>query len=481
MLLTAIAGIIAFVAALLFVKPLEKMTQGARYLASSPENQLHANIRRLSVQIPDKRKDEVGDIGKAAKMLFKTVNESHRKQLENAKKLERHKGILEEEVARRTIQLRKQNQELEDAAKEKDQFLASVSHELRTPLTVVAGNLQLLQRKKLGESEARYVTKALAGSRRLEALIRDLLDIQKIIMGGMSLEPQRFELPELLDELKDALQPNAEKNHNEFTVSSEGLGTVYGDRGRLSQILSNLVTNACKFTYEGMIKVEANALDVDGGSWMRFEVADTGRGMTPEEQRRIFDRFYTNKKANESGTGLGLDICNRLAALMGGRVYLERSEIGAGSVFVVELPQHMEVPGQTFPEKELATRDSDALYPAKTQSPPTILVIDDEPGIQDLMVNHLAERGYRAIVADSGEKGLELARSEKPDLITLDVMMEGSDGWRVIEQLKTEAATNAIPVVMVTILDRKDKGFALGAADYFTKPIDWERMFRVLV
>ena len=488
-----IAGIIAAILSMLAVRPLIGMIEGARYLAALPGNRLHANIRKMTDEIPVDRSDEVGDIARAARKLFGTITENHRELAAHQREIDVHKEELEREVERAVAQLKVKNAELEAAADEKDKFLASVSHELRTPLTIVAGNLQLLLRKKLGEKETGYVNKSLAASKKLEALIRDLLDIQKIIMGGMSLEAAEFDVPELLNEIEDTLQALAKKNNNVLKVNCEGIGSVYGDRVRLNQILTNLVSNSCKFTQDGSVTIDAHAWTDEGRDWMKFTIVDTGRGMNEEEQKKVFTRFYTNKKANESGTGLGLDICRRLGELMGGRVYLKESAPEVGSVFVVELPQTMHVAGRgedrSKPEGDSTKkrrRDLTAVdavlkdYPVNKERPPTVLVIDDEPGIQDLMTQHLSGRGYRVLAADSGDAGIEIARREKPQLITLDVMMDGSDGWDVLQSLKANPETASIPVVMVSILDREDKGFALGADDYITKPVDWDHMFSVL-
>ncbi len=489
------AGIIAALLSMLAVRPLIRMIQGARFLSTLSGKRLHANIRTMADQIPVNRSDEVGDIARAARRLFVTITENHRKLNEHQRAIERHKDDLEIQVERAVAELKAKNAELEAAADEKDKFLASVSHELRTPLTIVAGNLQLLLRKELGEKEKSYVNKSLAASKKLEALIRDLLDIQKIIMGGMSLDPAEFDIPELLAEIEDTLQANAEKNNNVLKVSCEGLGKVFGDRVRLNQILTNLVSNSCKFTENGVVTVDGHGWEDSetDAKWMKFTVTDSGRGMNEEEQQKVFTRFYTNKKANESGTGLGLDICRRLGELMGGRVYLKHSAPGEGSVFVVEMPENMMLAGRKAEGEKLAGRPKKTHrrgfsaidrslknYPVDRGSPPTVLVIDDEPGIQELMNQHLAARGYRVISAESGAVGIAMAKQEKPNLITLDVMMDGSDGWEVLQKLKADPDTAAIPVVMVTILDREDKGFALGADDYLTKPVDWEQMFSVL-
>jgi len=492
-----LAGLIAFVAAYLSVLPLIRMIEGARALARSREDRLHANIRQMTKAIPVGRKDEVGDIARAAKKLFEAVTTSHHTLTKQKAAIEHHKDELKIEVEKATAELKAKNAELELAAEEKDKFLATVSHELRTPLTIVAGNLQLLLRKPLGEKEKRYVHKAMGASERLEALIRDLLDIQKIIMGGLSLDPAEFSVTDLLDEVRESLQPAAKARGNEFRVEYQNLEMAFGDKVRLHQILTNLVSNSCKFTENGVVAIDADAwVDEGGQKWMRFLVSDTGRGMSEEEQTKIFKRFYTNKKANESGTGLGLDICRGLCELMGGRVFLKDSAPGKGSTFEVELPQTMPGGPATEPQPEKkgggarsnqkrlpemeGVEEALGNLPVNKDDPPKVMVIDDEPGIRDLMKQHLLDRGYRVITANSGDEGLAKATEENPDLITLDVMMDGTDGWETLQRFKANPKTSSIPVVMVTILDREDKGFTLGADDYITKPVDWDHLFAVL-
>ena len=175
---------------------------------------------------------------------------------------------------------------------------------------------------------------------------------------------------------------------------------------------------------------------------------------------------------------------------------MKESAPGKGSTFEVELPQTMAGGPATEPrpgKKAGVARSSqnrlpelegveEALgnLPVDKDDPPKVMVIDDEPGIRDLMKQHLLDRGYRVVTADSGDEGLEMAAKENPDLITLDVMMDGTDGWETLQRFKANPRTSSIPVVMVTILDREDKGFTLGADDYITKPVDWDHLFSVL-
>ncbi|MFT5465864.1 MAG: signal transduction histidine kinase [Verrucomicrobiales bacterium] len=316
---------LAFVAALLFIKPLRQMTETAQHVVAE-KGQLHEKLAELAANLPTERKDEVGDIARASQRLFDEVVTSHEQ--------------LEGRVKERTRELEEANTQLESLGKEKDAFLANVSHELRTPLTAVSGFLQLLKRKKLDEKGANYVGKALAGASNLEALIDDILDFQKIIMGGLTLHDGEFEVQQLLTDLEESMQFHVKKNSNRFEIEcDENLGKITTDRQRLRQVLSNLITNSSKFTKDGVIRISAESFDKEGKPWARIRIADSGRGMSEAEQKKLFVRFNTSRTANEGGTGLGLVICEGLCKLMGGRLFLEHSAPGEGSTFVAEIPQ----------------------------------------------------------------------------------------------------------------------------------------------
>jgi len=323
------ALVLASFVAILFVQPMHAITETAQQVASD-EGHLHEKLSKLNDDLPIHRADEVGDIARAARKLFDEVLSSH--------------DLMEKRVDERTQALKEAYEQLESLGKQKDAFLANVSHELRTPLTAVSGFLQLLKRRNLEDRSMKYVVKALAGAAHLEVLIDDILDFQKIIMGGITLSGEEFEVCHLLTEVTEGLQFNAGKNGNTLKSScADDLTTINTDRQRLRQVLFNLISNACKFTHQGVIKVEAstfkNEADDAPESWVRFRVIDSGRGMSKEEQHQLFTRFYTNKKANQSGTGLGLVISQELGKLMGGRVFLERSAPGEGTTFTIEIPQ----------------------------------------------------------------------------------------------------------------------------------------------
>jgi CheY-like chemotaxis protein len=258
--------------------------------------------------------------------------------------------------------------------------------------------------------------------------------------------------------------------------------------------LFNLLSNASKFTEKGTItlrvwndecrmtndeKGTASDGSIRHSSFVIFQVTDTGIGMTREQIGRLFEAFSqadasTTRKFG--GTGLGLAISRRFCRLMGGDITLV-SEPGKGSTFTVTLPTQVDEPKiGAAAETTRRTDQPDRLL----TSAATVLVIDDDPAVRELMQRSLAKDGYHVEVAADGRTGIEMAKRLKPAVITLDVMMPSMDGWAVLTALKADPATADIPVVMLTIVDDKNMGFALGAADYFTKPIDWQRLSAVL-
>ena len=246
---------------------------------------------------------------------------------------------------------------------------------------------------------------------------------------------------------------------------------------RLRQIVLNLLSNACKFTERGKVVLEARRDPGDDADWLVVSVVDTGIGMTPEQIGRLFQEF-TQADASTTrrygGTGLGLAISRKLCRLMGGDIEVE-SAPGAGSRFTIRIPAG--AAAQPSP----AAAESAA--PAAWASPGAshrVLVIDDEETVRDLMRRFLAREGFEVVTARDGAEGLALARELRPMLITLDVLMPGLDGWSVLESLKADPELAEIPVVMLTILDDKNKGYALGATDFLTKPVDRHRLRAVL-
>jgi CheY-like chemotaxis protein/anti-sigma regulatory factor (Ser/Thr protein kinase) len=254
------------------------------------------------------------------------------------------------------------------------------------------------------------------------------------------------------------------------------LGAMRADITKVRQILFNLLSNASKFTDHGAISIDVDRSMDEGQDWIRFRVADTGIGITPKQKTNLFQEFTqadVSIARKYGGTGLGLAISYRYVKLMKGRISVE-SEPGQGSVFTVHLPAKVttEITEASQTEK---TNDLPAASPEKSNLD-TILVIDDDSTVRDLMSRFLTRLGFHVVAAASGEEGLRLAKQVKPLVVTLDVIMPDCDGWAVLNQLKADPELAEIPVIMVTVVDNESMGFELGASNYMIKPVDRERL-----
>ena len=451
------AGVIAFILGLFYIRPLRKITKTAQALADAPNEALPEKLDTLSSSLPVGRSDEVGEIARALRRLFGEIQANTRQ--------------LDQRVKERTIELERAYDKLKELNQSKDTFLANVSHELRNPLGVMDGYLQFLEASDLDEEQREDVRKSRKAGKSLLELINDILDYQTIAMQGVELKPEEIDLRAFVQDIRDSMEILAERNEHDLKFEFVGEpGVIHNDAKRLRQVLLNLLGNASKFTKGGLVTLETTRANQGGGDQIEFRVRDTGRGMTPEEQSRIFTVFYTNKKANEAGVGLGLAISRELCRLMGGTISLESSVPGEGSTFLISVP---------------AKIGSDAPPPKKPAAPipegtETVLIIDDNQDVREMMRRFLTKQGYEVIEAADGKEGIELARDSQPDAITLDAVMPELDGWEVLSTLKSDPVTAEIPVVMVTLLNKEAKGFALGADDYIVKPIDWDRFSHVL-
>ena len=371
------------------------------------------------------------------------------------------------------------SRQLEAADRHKSEFLANMSHELRTPLNAIIGYSEMLQEDAADLGAEQFtddLKKINAAGKHLLELINAVLDLSKIEAGKMELYLESFDVAGLVRDIAAVIQPLAAKNANRLTVNCpDEVGTMRADLTKVRQALFNLLSNACKFTDQGTISLAVARESTDGQDWMAFSVNDTGIGMTPEQLTRLFEVFSQADAATTrkyGGTGLGLALSRRLCRMMGGDVTVE-SEAGRGSTFTIRLPAQV---AEEAEETVAAAVPADHLPPGVG----TVLVIDDEPAVRDLMQRFLTKEGFRVVTAHGGEEGLRQARELRPDAITLDVMMPGMDGWAVLSALKADPDIADIPVVMLTIVDDKNLGYALGASDYLTKPIDRERLVTTL-
>jgi signal transduction histidine kinase/CheY-like chemotaxis protein len=380
--------------------------------------------------------------------------------------------------ARLFREIEDKSRQLEVADRHKSEFLANMSHELRTPLNAIIGYSEMLQEDAADLGAEQFtddLKKINAAGKHLLELINGVLDLSKIEAGKMDLYLETFDVATLIRDIAAVIQPLAAKNANRLEVACpEATGAMRADLTKVRQALFNLLSNACKFTDHGTVTLAVGREANDDRDWLRFSVTDTGIGMTSEQLARLFGAFSQADAATTrkyGGTGLGLALSRRLCRMMGGDVTVE-SDSGRGSTFTIRLPAVVaEAPEQAPP----------AAPPAHaTPTIGTVLVIDDEAAIRDLMQRYLTKEGFGVVVAAGGEEGLRLARDLRPDAITLDVMMPGLDGWAVLTALKADPVVADIPVIMLTIVDDKNLGYALGAADYLTKPIERDRLLTVL-
>jgi signal transduction histidine kinase/CheY-like chemotaxis protein len=355
------------------------------------------------------------------------------------------------------------------ASQAKSDFIANMSHELRTPLTAILGFSELMRGKpREGDSRlvpVEWIEHIHTGGQHLLALINEVLDLAKVEAGRLELDRVAFDLGSLMAETIAGLRPLAERKH--LAITSHGtVDRLVADRGRVRQILYNFLSNAIKFTPDGgSISVEA----VVDGATVRLSVADTGRGIAVADQAVIFDEFSQVGETDirQEGTGLGLALARRLVEAHGGRIELV-SEIGSGSRFSAIFPQ-ADQPAAAADMDRLAP-ETDTIGAARRGS--DVLVIEDDPSAVRLLRTYLETDGYGVRVARDGPSGLAEARARPPVAIVLDILLPGTDGWEVLREFKADPALRDVPVIIVSVVDERGLGLALGAVDYFLKPVD---------
>jgi len=396
---------------------------------------------------------------------------------------------LKEQLAKQT-ELRIKAEEALDVAKDEAQtlgraksaFLANMSHELRTPLNAILGYADLIGEDASDAGDhalAQDVEKIGRAGKHLLALVSDILDLTKIESGHAKVHLEEIDIIWFCDQVLEVVKPRAEQNGNHLRTNYRGeLGRIVADARKLRQALLNLLGNACKFTADGDILLEVHRYDESGRPWLELAVVDTGVGLTVDQQVKVFDEFAQADDSVErkfGGTGLGLPISRRLCQVMGGDIIVD-STLGDGSRFAIRIPIHNQ-PGMEpapnrghFPGAMNTPSVADTLDNATRRA----LLIGHDPDVRETISQHLSQDGFEVTSAAEGAAGIMVARSWRPDVIVLDIMLPDMDHWQILRVIKQDPLIFEIPVLMLAISDRK--GIALGVRDYLVKPVSAARL-----
>ncbi len=351
--------------------------------------------------------------------------------------------------------------EMREIDRLKSQFLANMSHELRTPLNSIIGFSRVILKGIDGpvtDLQNQDLGAIYNSGQHLLGLINDILDLSKIEAGKMELSFEDVNAADLISSVMSTVVGLVKDKPIKLVKNiSTDLPVIRADPMRVRQILLNLLSNASKFTEEGTITVSTSINSGPTGKpEIMISVTDTGPGISPDDQTKLFQPFSqvdTSPTRKTGGTGLGLSICQHLVQMHGGRIGIQ-SDIGKGSTFYFSLPV------QQTPEI------SDIPIDGRV-----ILAIDDDEQVISLYERYLEPQGFHLVALTDPSKARERVRQLKPYAVTLDIMMPGYDGWQVINDLKSDPETRDVPVIICSILEQEEKGFNLGAADYLVKPI----------
>ncbi len=374
--------------------------------------------------------------------------------------------------------------EAERSSRAKSQFLATMSHELRTPLNAIIGYSELMTQhpeRFATQSAKDPLERILRAGRHLLNLINELLDLAKIEAGKVNFTYERVDVTSLVRDAIETTRSLAEQTGNTVSLDCRAdPGMLQTDPKRLTQVVLNLLSNACKFTDHGRVEISIVSEQIEGRNWIDLAVKDTGIGLAPAQQERLFEDFSQGDPATFKkfgGTGLGLAISRRICRAMGGDLTVV-SELGKGSTFTARLPAV-----RSASDLVQQTEQAAPVVPMKLPAPRAgvVLVIDDDPAAREIIVERLTRHGFATESAADGMEGLRRARELDPAAITLDIAMPGLNGWSVLAALKEDPELCVVPVVVIAAFGSElKKGFALGAAACLTKPVDHELLANTL-
>ncbi|HEV7669280.1 MAG TPA: PAS domain S-box protein [Thermoanaerobaculia bacterium] len=395
----------------------------------------------------------------------------HAFDITDRRRLESERQVYLERIERQKVDLELRNREVERANRHKSEFLATMSHELRTPLTAIIGFSDLLAdgfAGDLNETQGNYLSFVRKGSRHLLQLINDVLDMSKIEAGRLDLEPEDLDVEEVVAEVRSTIEPLSAAKRLEVANQLPAQLIVHADRVRLKQIFFNLLSNAVKFSADGdRIVIEGSRV----GRFVCLSVRDEGAGIAPEQQEAIFQPFrQVPTSGRREGTGLGLAIVRRLVEQHGGRIWVE-SAPGKGSTFAFLLPAAKLADVRPAPAIALRVEE---------RTRPMVLVVEDDAAWRELLQSQLAAEGYDVVAMPWEPTAAGKIRALSPDLVLLEVLSGQSAGWRLLELLGKDSGEESPPVVVVSDLDERRRGFALGAADFLLKPLVREILLEVV-
>jgi signal transduction histidine kinase/DNA-binding response OmpR family regulator len=445
--------------------------------------QVSTSVRRThnyAERVESTASGEIGELIESFNAMLGTIEnktaelEQARTTAEGAKEqLEEANRTLEARVEDRTKLLAKAVKDAEEASKAKSSFLAKMSHELRTPLNAIIGYSEILREDAVDDGDTRTaedLDKVLNAARHLLGLINDVLDISKIEAGKMELYLETFDIPKTVHEVIATAQPLVGKKGNVLALDCPpDIGAMHADATKLRQMLLNLLSNASKFTEKGTVTLKISRVPDEDS--IDFAVIDTGIGMNPEQLSRLFQAFSQADASTASkygGTGLGLAISKQFAQMMNGDITVT-SAAGVGSTFTIRLPGRVETK-----KPKVVNQGSPRLTrsPFPDQKRPKILVVDDDKDIRTVITEILDQSGYEVFTAGSGQQGLDLAGQILPNLIVLDLMMPGMDGWTVLTKLQHKPQLADIPVIILSGASGLEMAMSLGAAAVLFKPVD---------
>ncbi|MEA2489891.1 MAG: hypothetical protein QOH21_1683, partial [Acidobacteriota bacterium] len=399
------------------------------------------------------------------------------------RKLARVRGHAVSAIGKARIlrELQLKNQQAEEANRAKSTFLANMSHELRTPMNAIIGFSEILTERLDDKIEPKYLgflRSILQSGQHLLSIINDILDLSKIEAGKMEIYPETFPVRAGIESVCQVMKGLSSKKSIAFSIDvAPDVDDIETDLGKFKQVLYNLLSNAVKFSKSNTpvaIRARRNEAANGKAESITVTVTDSGIGIAPEHLAVIFDEFQQVDSATSrryGGTGLGLSLVRKYVELQGGAVHVT-STPGEGSEFSFTLPRTFA--GAAIPSP-IVGRDGIVVPPGDR-----VLVVENEDESYDALSAYLQSAGYVPIRARNGEEALKLARVMRPLAITLDLVLPGMEGWNVLRELKNDEVTEDIPVIIVSMLDNRELALAIGADDYFVKPVDWPRLMRRL-